>query len=298
MSRSSTESILPLEPLLDGFVGYLRRERGVSPATVDAYASDVRRFLTRHGGASNLCELTAAEVSKAVLAEVAGWSPAPVRRYAASLRAFLRYCHLVGLIDADLSAAALPVSGRRRSLLPQGISEAQPRVLLRSCDRRRATGLRASEVAALRLDDIDWRAGLVTVHGKRDRVDQLPLPVDVGEAIAGYLRRGRPRTAVRQVFVRAVPPQVGLTRCGVSHIVLGAARRAAWAHCARTGCGTPPPATCCAPAGRWPRSGRCCGTARWPAPRPMPGSTSNGCAPSHGPGRMGRHRERAGRAPG
>jgi integrase len=152
----------------------------------------------------------------------------------------LRYCHLAGLIESDLSAAALPVSGRRRSLLPQGISDEQARALLRACDRRRAAGrrdyavivlmlrlgLRAGEVAALRLDDLDWRAGLITVHGKGGRVDQLPLPVDAGEAIAGYLRRGRPRTVSREVFVRVVAPPAGLTRSGVTNIVVDAARRA------------------------------------------------------------------------
>ena len=74
-------------------------------------------------------------------------------------------------------------------------------------------GLRATEVATLRLEDIDWRAGLIMVRGKgSSRVDQLPLPVDVGEAITGYLQRGRPRPAVREVFVRAVAPRVALTR--------------------------------------------------------------------------------------
>ena len=227
------------QALLDGFTRYLRAEPGVSALTVDAYLPDVRRYLARRGG-SDLGEVTAAEVSKAVLGEVAGRSPASVRRYGCALRSFLRYCHLAGLIESDLSAAALPVSGRRRSLLPQGISDEQARALLRACDRRRATGrrdyavivlmlrlgLRAGEVAALRLDDLDWRAGLITVHGKGGRVDQLPLPVDVGEAVAGYLRRGRPRTVSREVFVRVVAPPAGLTRSGVTNIVAGAARRA------------------------------------------------------------------------
>jgi integrase len=133
------------------------------------------------------------------------------------------------------------VSGRRRSLLPQGITPTEAWLLLRACDRRRASGrrdyaaivlmlrlgLRAREVALLRLDDLDWRAGQLTVHGKGGRVDQLPLPVDVGEAIAAYLRRGRPRdAAVREVFLRVTPPQVALTRGGVTALVAGAARRA------------------------------------------------------------------------
>lgn len=239
MPRSSTTATAPVD-VLDGFVGYLRGERGVTVLTVDAYVSDVRSFLAHRGG-SDLAELTAPEVSKAVLGQVAGRSPASVRRYGCALRSFMRYCYFVGLVEHDLSAAALPVSGRRRSLLPRGITATQAKALLGACDRRRATGrrdyavivlmlrlgLRASEVATLRLDDLDWRAGQVTVHGKGGRVDQLPLPVDVGEAIAGYLRRGRPRTAtVREVFLRVRPPQVGLTRSGVTNIVLDAALRA------------------------------------------------------------------------
>jgi integrase/recombinase XerD len=239
MSRSITTANSPVDPLLGGFVGYLREERGVAPATVETYVLDVRRFLAQRGQ-RGISELSAAEVSKAVLAEAAVWSPASVRRYGCALRSFLRYCHVAGLIETDLSAAVLPVSGRRRSLLPQGISEAQAKALLRCCDRRCAAGLRdyavivlmlrlglrCGEVAVLRLDDIDWRAGLVTVHGKRGRVDQLPLPVDVGEAIAGYLQRGRPRTAAREVFMGVIGPRVGLGSRGVSTIVRRACIRA------------------------------------------------------------------------
>jgi integrase len=211
------------QALLDGFTRYLRAERGVSAPTVDAYLSDVRRFLARRGG-SDLGELTAAEVSKAVLGEVASRSPASVRRYGCALRSFLRYCYLAGLIEHDLSAAALPVSGRRRSLLPQGIGPAQAKALLGACDRRRATGrrdyavivlmlrlgLRAGEVAALRLEDLDWRAGQVTVHGKGrshgsaaaagrrrrgDRRVSAPRPPahrGAGGVLAGEAAAGRP----------------------------------------------------------------------------------------------------------
>lgn len=240
MSRLSTSGTTPVEVLLEGFVGYLRRERGVSALTVEAYVSDVRRFLTDRGE-SDLRRLTAAEVSNAVLGQVGERAPATVRRFGCGFRSFLRYCYVVGLVDQDLSAAALPVSGRRRSLLPQGITPRQSRLLLAACDRRRAVGrrdfavivlmlrlgLRATEVAAVRLEDLDWRAGQLRVHGKGGRVDELPLPVDVGEAIAAYLRRGRPReAAVREVFLRVAAPQVAMTRSGVTAIVAAAARRA------------------------------------------------------------------------
>ena len=240
MPRSTASAIGPADLLLDGFVGYLRHERGVTVLTINAYVVDVGRFLADRGG-GELSELTAIEVSKAVLGQVTSRSPASVRRYGCALRSFLRYCYLVGLVESDLSAAALPVSGRRRSLLPKGITASQAKSLLGACDRRRASGrrdyavmvlmlrlgLRAGEVATLRLDDLDWRAGQITVHGKGGRVDQLPLPVDVGEAVAAYLRRGRPRSAtVRDVFLGVQAPQGGLTAGGVTEIVARAAGRA------------------------------------------------------------------------
>lgn len=112
--------------------------------------------------------------------------------------------------------------------------------MLGSCDRRRSDGrrdyavlvvlvrlgLRAGEVARLALEDIDWPAGEIVVHGKGRREDRLPLPVDVGEAIAGYLQRGRPRTSRREVFLRALAPVGPLGRGGVSSIVRRACRRA------------------------------------------------------------------------
>ncbi|MGH8962709.1 MAG: tyrosine-type recombinase/integrase [Jatrophihabitantaceae bacterium] len=239
MSRSRIAPSEGIEALLAGFVDYLREQRCVSPLTVDAYTSDARRFLERrvHG---RLRELTACDVSSAVLGEMDGHAAATVRRFAGSLRAFLRYAYLAGLVESDLSAAVLPVSGRRTSLLPLGLTEAQTRALLRSCDRRRAVGrrdyamimlmlrlgLRAREVADLELDDIDWRAGTVTVHGKRTRTDQLPLPVDVGTAITSYLQHGRPRTVVREIFIRTASPAEGVSRSAVSSVVRRASERA------------------------------------------------------------------------
>src|SRR6201985_3395275 len=183
MSGSSRRGIGAAGLLLDGFAGYLRSERGVTELTGDVYVGDIQRFLVDRGE-GDLSELRAADVPEAVLGQVTRWSPASVRRYGCSLRSFLRYCYLVGLVDRDLSAAALRVSGRRRSLLPKGITPAQAKALLRACDRRRASGrrdyavivlilrlgLRASEVATLRLDDLDWRGGEGTGYGQGDPV--------------------------------------------------------------------------------------------------------------------------------
>jgi integrase len=123
------------------------------------------------------------------------------------LRSFLRFLHVAGLAPGPLVSAVPAVAGWRGSSLPRALPVTQVRRLLASCDRRRAVGrrdfailmllarlgLRAGEVAALELGDIDWRAGELVVRGKGRRQERLPLPVDVGEAIVGYLRRGRPR---------------------------------------------------------------------------------------------------------
>jgi integrase/recombinase XerD len=184
--------------------------------------------------------VAAADVTGAVLAEYAAKSVGAGQYYVAALRSFLRFCRMEGLVSADLSAAALTVTGRRSSLLPKGISADDGRALLRTCDRRQPVGcrdyavllillrlgLRAGEVARLRLEDIDWRAGQIVVRGKGRRDERLPLPADVGAAIVAYLRRGRPAVPVREVFVSVIAPWSALARGSVSLVVRRACHRA------------------------------------------------------------------------
>ena len=229
-----------VEALLAHFQRHLVGERGVKAETADTYVSHARRFVAGQVPSGELRSLQARDVTAAVLAESSRVSVAPVRTFVASLRAFLRFCFLEGLLDLDLSEAALAVGGgRRRSSLPRGVSSSDADALLRSCERRTAMGrrdyavillllrlgLRAGEVAALRLDDIDWRSGEIVVNGKGSRLDRLPLPADVGRAIAAYLARGRPRCPRREVFLRALAPLEGLGRVGISYIVRRASER-------------------------------------------------------------------------
>ena len=76
-------------------------------------------------------------------------------------------------------------------------------------------GLRSAEIAALRLEDLDWRSGEVVIHGKGGRIDRLPLPADVGAALADYLRRGRRPSTLRQVFLRTIGPDNAMSRQSV-----------------------------------------------------------------------------------
>jgi len=221
------------DALLDGYERFLCEECGLASSTVSAYLLRARRFLNDYTDDADLRTVTTATVSEAVLAEARGSSASATRMFAIALRWLLRYAHLEGLIAADLSTAVLPLTGRPRSPLPRGISPAGATALLRTCDRRTAIGrrdyavilillrlgLRAGEVAGLRLADLDWRAGQITVAGKGHRLDPLPLPADVGEAIAAYLHRGRPVTAGRGMFLATNAPHAALSRSGVSWIV-------------------------------------------------------------------------------
>ncbi|NMM32911.1 MAG: tyrosine-type recombinase/integrase [Phycicoccus sp.] len=228
------------ERLLISFRRYLLDERGLAESTATAYVLRARRFLTWCAADGNVSALTTGDVTRTVLRESQNVSVGSVQFFVAALRSFLRFCFVEGVLTVDLAPAALAVTGRRRSSLPRGISPTDARALLRACDRRQAAGrrdyaviltllrlgLRASEVASLTLDDIDWRAAELLVHGKGRRDERLPLPVDVGEAVVGYLQRGRPATTSRAVFVRRIAPIGPLGRGGVSFIVRYASVRA------------------------------------------------------------------------
>ncbi|MDJ0358500.1 tyrosine-type recombinase/integrase [Paenarthrobacter sp. PH39-S1] len=218
----------PVDVLLASFETFMLVERGLVQCTATAYVLRARRFLARQAPGGDLAGLATKDVTDAVRAEAAMVSVGSTQFFVVAVRSFLRFCFIEGLLPTDLSGAALSITGRSRSPLAAGISAADARKLLDSCHRRSSEGhrdyavlltllrlgLRASEVAALTLDDIDWRAGLIVVHGKGHRDDRLPLPADVGAAITGYLQRGRPRTTGREVFLRSLAPVEALSRAG------------------------------------------------------------------------------------
>jgi integrase/recombinase XerD len=219
----------PAERLVAGFVAYLVRERGlaVGTNTVYEYERTARLFLSGRvdpdGG--GLERLTAGEVTGFVLAECRRRSVRMARALVTSLRGLLRFLYLEGLTASDLTAAVPSVAGWRGASLPRVLPLQQVVRLLASCDRTTAVGrrdlailtvlsrlgLRAGEVAALELRDVDWRAGEIVVRGKGDRHERLPLPADVGDALVDYLRHGRPRREDPHLFLRARAPFGPLT---------------------------------------------------------------------------------------
>ncbi|MCW4466752.1 site-specific integrase [Glutamicibacter sp. MNS18] len=193
-------------PELVRFEEYLRVERRLKEISVQAQVSRARRFLNDYTPSGGLRELGAADVVRALLDEGEGRKPVSVKKFGYVLRSFLRFCFLVGELDRDLTGATLVVRLPQPSLLPVGVGPGQIQALLDACDRNTLVGkrdyamiillarlgLRAGEVAGLRLEDIDWHHGEFMVRGKGSKDERLPLSEEVGAAMADYLLNARP----------------------------------------------------------------------------------------------------------
>jgi site-specific recombinase XerD len=226
---------------LTAFAGYLRRERRLAPLTVVTTVGVVRRFLewlSAHDGAE-LSSLTPLKVHAFVLLEADRLSVGATRAVLSALRVFLRYLFAVGVLPADLAVTVPSVAGARFSGLARGVDAATVHALLAAAATGTAArrdvavltlqfrlGLRANEIADLRLDDIHWRAGELTVHGKGGRIERLPLPADVGAALVDYLRHERPVSGERAVFLRALAPPGPMSRNAVVMVSRTGSRRA------------------------------------------------------------------------
>jgi site-specific recombinase XerD len=230
--------------LLARYRVFLTVERGLTAGTIRGYVDAVRPFLEGRldaAGELELRELTAADVLGFVLAACPGRRRGSAKLIVTALRSLLGFLHVAGLAARPLASAVPSVAGWRLAGLPRALEPGQAGRLLASCDREAPAGLRdfailtllvrlglrRGEVAGLALDDIDWRAGELIVHGKGSRSERLPLPADVGEAIAAYLHRARPCSVEgRPVFVRIKAPHRALTPGGVTQVVVAAAHRA------------------------------------------------------------------------
>jgi integrase len=231
------------EVLIERYSAYLLEGRGLAASSVRNYVGVARVFLAdreRVRGGLALRELDGAAVSEFVLRESRRSSVGSAKCMVTRLRALLRFLHVEGEIERDLAGAVPSVAGWRLASLVRALDTRSVARLLSSCDRRTRVGrrdfaillmlarlgLRAGEVAALRLGDVDWRAGEVLIRGKGSRQERLPLPADVGEPLAGWLSRGRPRCESVFVFTRLRAPEGGLSAGAVSQIVRRACQRA------------------------------------------------------------------------
>jgi integrase/recombinase XerD len=220
----------PQELITDRYRLYLAQERGLVEGTVNFYVLVARLFLVERPVFS---DLVAADIIQFTGRVCEGRGLSSARQAVSALRSFLRWLEMEGWTAPGLDQAVLSAAGWSPNL-PRAIEAGQAPQLLRSCDRRRALGrrdyailallvrlgLRGGEIVRLELDDLDWRRGEILVRGKGRRQERLPLPSDVGEALAGYLQRGRPQSTSRRVFLRHHAPFVGFSDTGVLRGVL------------------------------------------------------------------------------
>ena len=245
--RTSSQQPAVIAPALrvrQEFEQYLFRERGLAVASIRLYGDSVGRFLEHAFGDAEvrLDQLTASDVIRFVQVDAARLHhPKRAKVMTTALRSFLQYGRYRGEIVTHLHACVPTVANWSMASIPRTILPSQVHSLLAGCDRRSATGLRdyamllllarlglrASEIVDLRLDDIDWSEGVIRIRGPAQRVDQLPLPADVGAALVDYLRDGRPACCARNVFIRSRAPRRALLGpSAVSCIVFRALRRA------------------------------------------------------------------------
>ena len=216
----------PVDLIQRDFGTFLLQERGLTQASVGQYLPVAGRFVHHRFPSGNirLKKLCANDVTDFVLHDTSERGRRSAQLTTTVLRSFLNFLFRDGRIAVKLAAAVPTVAGWRLSELPRFLEAAEVEKVLRSCDRRRKTGkrdyaillllarlgLRAGEAARLSLDDINWDAGELCVHGKGARVDRLPLLSDVGQAVADYLHKGRPACVSRQIFIQSKAPYEGI----------------------------------------------------------------------------------------
>lgn len=228
----------PLDELMERYRRWMETGRQLAPRTIKRYEQGARLFLEgsarRGGDPAGVEGLSEDAVAAFLLAEASrGLSAKSMQGRVAELRSLLRFLYLQAMIATPLGEGVPPVPGWKDTGVPRRLAAAEVQALLDSCDRATASGkrdyaillllarmgLRAAEVAGLKLDDFGWRAGEVVVHGKAGRCDRMPLPAEVGEAVAAYLLQARPEAGCRNAFLTLVAPPRPMGHTAVGQMV-------------------------------------------------------------------------------
>lgn len=231
-----------VDVVMSDFRVWLAAERGLSPATVRCYGTQARVFLAWLPRPLDveLRQLDSGQVTAFMLDYCRDRNRWSAKAMVTAVRSLLRFLHVAGQVPVPLAPAVPAVAGWRLASLPRGVDAAVVTRLLDSCDRdtvmgRRdyailtllaRLGLRGGEVADLEVGDVDWRGGEVSIRGKGRRIERLPLPVDVGEAMVAYLTAGRPVCDTRTVFCTVRAPYRRLSPAAIRQVMGRACVRA------------------------------------------------------------------------
>ncbi len=226
-ATSSPPVLSQREIVRDEFGQYMLLQRGLSSNTLRVYLPYISQFLAERFGEESirLETLVAADVTGFVQRNSHRLGHSSVQHLVTALRAFLRHLRHTGKISIDLAACVPSVANWSFSTLPKCLLPGQVEQVLDHCEHGTSKGrrdyaillllarlgLRAGEVAALTLDDVDWEEGHLTVRSKGGRWTRLPIPEDVGKAISEYLSNGRPPCTDRHVFIRELAPRTGFS---------------------------------------------------------------------------------------
>ncbi|MGV9950026.1 tyrosine-type recombinase/integrase [Rhodococcus aetherivorans] len=236
------EHTVPDSDVLIEFGLWLDRQRGLAPVTVHNYCWNVGRFLESLPAGVPVRSLDAALVTAFMIDFCRDRNTNSAKSMARSVRSFLRFAHATGVTTAELWGAVPSSASWHLASLPMPVPPTDLERLLAVAASWRSTalsrrdyaillllarlGLRRGEVARLELDDIDWRAAEVTVVGKGNTIERMPLPAEPGEAIVEWLTEGRPRCRTRSLFTTLRPPGRPLSSGAIGHIVGTACRTA------------------------------------------------------------------------
>lgn len=236
------KTLSPADRILGDFARYLVAERALRPATVTNYLNQTGPFLRwriERAGA-DFGRLGTDEVTDFLLYRAESETLGSIKVAATAIRSLLRWMFMTGITSSRLDAAVGSVAYSSYAGLPKSLTNTQVQAVARQADSSNVgaarngvlvavlarLGLRAGEAAALRLDDINWRSGTITVPGKAGRRVVMPLPVDVGAALAEYLSTERPAADDRHVFLRVLAPHRAMSPAGISQVINGMGARA------------------------------------------------------------------------
>jgi site-specific recombinase XerD len=243
VTRQKKPPLSPQQRLTTNYGRYLLDERGLTRASVVNYVPFIDQFLSARFRRIpiKVSQLRAPDVTEFVRHQAHKLSPGRAQLLVSALRSFLRYLRHQGKITADLAACVPTVARWSFATLPKFLPAGTVQRVLQRNDSRTPVGrrnyaillllanlgLRACEIVALNLEDIDWENARITIRSKGGRWAQLPLPCAVGKALAAYLRYGRPHCSCRRVFIRDRAPRIGFANSiAISTLVMRALKRA------------------------------------------------------------------------